>query len=160
MKRLNKKGFTLIELLAVIVILAIVVSITIPAITNTINDSKNNSMQVAVNAAQKWMEDQLGIYNTSSSLADQQFRNIIGDLTDENATKEYANTNTALYSALEFDTKDISKIKITRKTDLRFCIEIETITEKSKYFSLTYWNLTNGTATPKTGALNTSTHCN
>ena len=32
MKKLNKKGFTLIELLAVVVILAILVTVSVPAV--------------------------------------------------------------------------------------------------------------------------------
>lgn len=42
MKKLNKKGFTLIELLAVIVILAVVLGIAIPAVSQYITKSKKN----------------------------------------------------------------------------------------------------------------------
>lgn len=42
MKRLNKKGFTLIELLAVIVILAILLGVAIPAVSNYINSSRKS----------------------------------------------------------------------------------------------------------------------
>ena len=40
----NKKGFTLIELLAVIVILAILLSVAIPMVTKYISDSRKDSM--------------------------------------------------------------------------------------------------------------------
>ena len=44
MKKLlnNKKGFTLIELLAVIVILAILVMVAIPAVTKYLNSARPN----------------------------------------------------------------------------------------------------------------------
>lgn len=42
MKKLNKKGFTLIELLAVIVILAVVLGIAIPAVSKYITTSRKN----------------------------------------------------------------------------------------------------------------------
>lgn len=42
MKKLNKKGFTLIELLAVIVILAVLLAIAVPAVSNYINTSKKS----------------------------------------------------------------------------------------------------------------------
>ncbi|MDD6224541.1 MAG: type II secretion system protein [bacterium] len=42
MKKLNKKGFTLIELLAVIVILAVVLGIAIPAVSKYITQSRKN----------------------------------------------------------------------------------------------------------------------
>ncbi len=40
-----KKGFTLVELLAVIVILAIILAIAIPAITSLINNAKINAFE-------------------------------------------------------------------------------------------------------------------
>ena len=43
MKKLNKKGFTLIELLAVIVILAVLLAIAVPSVTNYINTSRRSA---------------------------------------------------------------------------------------------------------------------
>ena len=42
MKKLNKKGFTLIELLAVVVILAILVTVSVPAVVKFRNSKKGN----------------------------------------------------------------------------------------------------------------------
>jgi len=42
MKKMNKKGFTLIELLAVIVILAVLLAIAVPAVSGYITTSKKN----------------------------------------------------------------------------------------------------------------------
>ncbi len=53
-----KKGFTLIELLAVIVILGVIATIVIPAITDTINNSREDAFEeqksVVLNAAKRW----------------------------------------------------------------------------------------------------------
>ena len=43
MKNINKKGFTLVELLAVIVVLAIVMSLAVVAITNVLDSTRKNS---------------------------------------------------------------------------------------------------------------------
>ena len=54
-----KKGFTLIEMLGVIVILAVIGMITVPIVTNTLNDSKNNlsadQEQLIINAAKAYV---------------------------------------------------------------------------------------------------------
>lgn len=59
MKRLNRKGFTLVELLAVIVILAIVVGITLVTLLPTINKSRQEGFDIAVDAIQKYIQDQV-----------------------------------------------------------------------------------------------------
>lgn len=45
----NKKGFTLVELLAVIVILAIILAIAIPSVTNIISNGKTNANAIQSN---------------------------------------------------------------------------------------------------------------
>src|SRR5574344_759165 len=51
MKRLNKKGFTLIELLAVIVILAILVTVSIPSVTKYMDNSRKETFAINVSRA-------------------------------------------------------------------------------------------------------------
>ena len=62
MKKLNRKGFTLVELLAVIIILAIVVGITIPAVLSTVNSSKDKAFQTAAETAADWLDRQYQSY--------------------------------------------------------------------------------------------------
>lgn len=45
-----KKGFTLIEFLAVIVVLAIIFSITVPIVLNLVSDSKDNLRKEQIDA--------------------------------------------------------------------------------------------------------------
>lgn len=56
---MNKKGFTLIEILAVLIILGIIATYTIPAISNAINDSKessyNEQIEMIENASRTYM---------------------------------------------------------------------------------------------------------
>ena len=65
-----KKGFTLIELLAVIVILAIIATITVPVVVNLITSSRNNALvdtgYSLVRSAQNY---QLILQSNSKSMA-------------------------------------------------------------------------------------------
>ena len=64
MNKLNKKGFTLVELLAVIIILAIVVGITIPAVLTTTSNAKKKAFQTAANTMADWIDRQYQVYTT------------------------------------------------------------------------------------------------
>ena len=67
MKKLNRKGFTLVELLAVIIILAIVVGITIPAVLTTISSTRNKAFQTAADSAANWFEREYQAWQINDS---------------------------------------------------------------------------------------------
>ena len=48
MKKMNRKGFTLIELLAVLVILAVIMTIAIPSVTSSIERSRNKEKNMKI----------------------------------------------------------------------------------------------------------------
>lgn len=64
MKKLNRKGFTLIELLAVIVILAILVAVSVPAVTKYLTTARRgtyaDNAQQAVSAVRNDVISQFG----------------------------------------------------------------------------------------------------
>lgn len=62
MKKLNRKGFTLVELLAVIIILAIVVGITIPAVLTTTTNARKKAFKTAADSAADWFDRQYAMY--------------------------------------------------------------------------------------------------
>ena len=75
MKKLDRKGFTLVELLAVIVILAIIIALVFPQITNVIDNSKISTIHSNAKSVVSWWgttisadamvpEDQWQISNT------------------------------------------------------------------------------------------------
>ena len=61
-KKNKKKGFTLVELLAVIIILAIVVGITIPAVMTTTNGAKSKAFATAANTLSDWIDREYQIH--------------------------------------------------------------------------------------------------
>lgn len=67
MKKLNRKGFTLVELLAVIIILAIVVGITIPAVLTTIKNTRDKAFQSSVDEVANWLDRQAQSFTIGDS---------------------------------------------------------------------------------------------
>ena len=158
MKKLNRKGFTLVELLAVIIILAIVVGITIPAVLGTINNSKNGAMDVAVEAAQTWLEEQALVYNTDTNSVDATFTGDlvkVADIAGSNAIT----LSTDQIKAIGLKNADVTTVTVTPKGNGKACVEITKIPTSSQYYNTKYWN---SDGTPKTGdnaPKNKSSHC-
>lgn len=164
MKKLNRKGFTLVELLAVIIVLAIVVGISIPAVLGTINGSKNKACGVAVEAAQKYLENQLVIYNTDTSMATPAFAAEGNNLAvQKSGTDKYYVLNDDEKKMVGLKLSNVTKVYATNNGDGTFCVEIVNIPETSEYYSTEYWNKTVNTSSTtisaKTGAKNKSSHC-
>lgn len=58
MKKMNRKGFTLIELLAVLVILAVIMTIAIPSVTSSIERSRDKEKNMKI----KLIESEAELY--------------------------------------------------------------------------------------------------
>lgn len=145
MKRLNKKGFTLVELLAVIIILAIVVGFSIPAMTNIINDSKNKALGVAVDAASDYLTDQYAIMNTDYNTSTDAFRTAFGSNPTDSVT-----ISGTLLKETGLDANNVTTV--TAKLDTttgNICVSISVIPQSSEYYSTEFWTTAGA---PKTGA--------
>ena len=161
MKKLNNEGFTLVELLAVIIILAIVVGITIPAVLNTVDSSKNKALGVAVEAAQTWLENQAMLYSTDYSAVDSTFSSTWSNVATNAATTTSTVTTAAQLTTLGLKSADVNTLTITPKGNGRACVQITKIPTTSNYFVAKHWTVsgTATVATPKTTALYKSSHC-
>lgn len=137
MKKLNRKGFTLVELLAVIIILAIVVGITIPTVMNTVNTSKDNALNVAINAAENWLQDQAVIYNTNTNLVDPNFPTSIFD----GKVTLNSSANSAQLNAMGLKAKDIAEITIEYNSSTqKICVTATQIIKNGSYYNTAYWS--------------------
>ena len=159
MKKLNRKGFTLVELLAVIIILAIVVGITIPAITNIINDSKNNSLGVAVDAAEKYLSDQYSFMQLDAANVQSDFSTWINATTPTSGkysatlTGGASGADKGIIEAMGFKLENVEEVKFTISATGVACVTVTKIPTTSEYYSTKYFNApAKGTtyATPKT----------
>lgn len=118
MKKLNRKGFTLVELLAVIIILAIVVGISIPAVLTTTNNAKKKAFDTALASTTDWVERQYQVAvsdlsETGVATLDSSFRTVCGGngATCAPSTAAWID-GTNLIAAAGLATKDIQKIEL------------------------------------------------
>ena len=85
---MKKNGFTLVELLAVIVILAIILVIAVPKISDTIDNAKKGSMASSVKMIAAAAEREKMVQETLGST-----------FTDTTCTGEWANLDSTQFSA-------------------------------------------------------------
>ena len=129
MKKLNRKGFTLVELLAVIIILAIVVGITIPAVLTTISSTRDKAFQTAADSAANWFEREYQAWQVGDATiakVDSAFTAVCVNGTTFKCSTEQTLTDAAIKAA-GLKTADVnatsSKIKIDANTG-RACLKL------------------------------------
>ena len=88
MKKLNKKGFTLIELLAVIVILAILIAVAVPAITRYLAEARKGTFVDNAQAAITAVRDEMIISSIGTT-------SVSYPLTSDNKSTQYVSTDKA-----------------------------------------------------------------
>ena len=145
MKKLNKKGFTLVELLAVIVILAIVVGISIPAITSVINNSKNSALGVSVDAAAKYLKEQYDVYSVDSTLAETKI--VSTWFKSDKVGKVGSVTDAATLKLMGLDTTKVKKLEACVTETGSVYVAITEVPTTSDYYTTAYWD---STGKPKT----------
>ena len=67
MKKMNKTGFTLIELLAVIIILAILIAVAVPAVTRYLNGARKDTFVSNAKSAIQAVADEVTINGMQST---------------------------------------------------------------------------------------------
>ena len=129
MKKLNRKGFTLVEWLAVIIILAVVVGITIPAILTTTGNAKKKAAQNAANVSADWFDRQYQSYligDPTLSQCDSDFKNTFIDANNktERLKLEKIEVSEVLIQKAGLSTKNVSKMEVTFNEYGRSCVII------------------------------------
>ena len=166
MKKINKKGFTLIELLAVIVILAILIAVAVPAITRYLAEARKGTFVDNAQAAITAVRDEMIISSIGTSsvsypkTTDGKDTKYESTVTDENG-KKYTSTvflKDAVNMLLEKKLKtspyggkytDNSYIKVTPAADGTYTFEI-CLSDGTHKISGTEENLSKTSVTPTT----------
>ena len=94
---MKKNGFTLVELLAVIVILAIILVIAVPKITDTINNARKASIESSVKMVAAQAETQKTVADT---LGDKTFK--AGSEASPETCGDWAGLNSTDYESCQY----------------------------------------------------------
>ena len=127
MKKLNRKGFTLVELLAVIIILAIVVGITIPALLTMVDNTRRKAGKDAADIVADWVDKQYGLISMgfSENELDAQFKTVCTSSNGYCATTAGDATTNAFFIAAGLKPADVQNINIDiDSTNGRSCITV------------------------------------
>jgi len=134
MKKLNRKGFTLVELLAVIIILAIVVGITIPAVMTTTNNAKKSAFNTAASSLADWVDRQYQaaavLSGTGLASADSSFTALCGTTGSSCSSAKQLTANFLVAGGLKSNnialasgTTTLSSVQINATTG-RSCVKL------------------------------------
>lgn len=144
MKKLNRKGFTLVELLAVIIILAIVVGITIPAVLTTISNTRVKAGLTAAESVADWVDRQYqtavtGLSTTSGgqvATLDAYFENQCGSDGSSCEISGGKNINSSDFiAAAGVKTSNVSAINVAiNKNTGRSCVTL-TLIDGGEYYN-------------------------
>lgn len=112
---MNRKGFTLIELLAVIVILGIILTFTVPSITNIYKESKLKTEGMFLNELSKSIDSYVTLYSNEMSFSKVD-GNFVKEITDNRSDKQSYDVD--VYK-VDIKVEDIIKNNIIEASEYR-----------------------------------------
>ncbi len=135
MKRINNKGFTLVELLAVIIILAIVVGITIPAVLTMVDNARERAASDAAAVVADWVDKQYSLRIIGFGGVDDIFTTVCFPSSGTTCASDGGKTITSSASGNTNEDKfikaagltpnDVEYLKITIDNSDRACVELK-----------------------------------
>jgi len=138
MKKLNRKGFTLIELLAVIVILAIIMVVTIPAILTSIGNNRQKMFETSADTVAKWFEDQYGLAQLGDPGVSTVFTGFCGDTGSGCYTRKTLTADVLNAAGVKSSNYVLANSNVTLNSDTsRACVTLKANTSGGDFRAIT-----------------------